>query len=820
MAVGNLSAGAGMAAEGQLSEHEEILMSVLDPKFATVKQAVREIAVPDTWRAFRDALCAQRADLRSLLWGTETEGGLRGLLTYMIDSDPGEGVPSPQDASYIEPPLDLPEWVIESMVLSALTPTVRAVRHSTRGAPWLESVGDNNQVLEAEDKAGYLLYWNEPAEPTYSFEVKALQSYVFGDTTLFYREISATEGEYSLDGTFTPEDRARTTAFLAQWDERMAAASVPPKGTLLSQPKLLDEHKPTEPDEDKPAEPDEDKPKKLRKRKPVWWVRQVADGAGGSEMQYSSDEQFSEVKMLYADGVRALRRKAAKARFSSSERKAMKSTVAPDATVPMGHSYVEDDVKPSRLVLYLPKETRSRRKVTRVLDEGAEPPQPWVFMQGGERVPAGRYGWVLDPDFNFYLFNDDLNLIWKLETVDGQAQNLDIPPEILQNADLQTFGNIPQLLERLQTEQDPSRHRVVEVVLRHSSNVQGGRVISAGICTVAQVQVPATDAEGQPLYTTESDDGATVLVPEGDLPANKQGTALITGFEQAFSVDDVLSVADNDSGHYRPLVENHENAVKWLLRNRFMLHASNVRLVASDRSGGTTTYKDTMLRAGALDQALDHSGEPITYAELETRHDTARNAAARGFIKGGITADINSARMLCKIEDDPRELKRRKRKFHQAYVKCAHLYGTDLLDEASRGKDYVTALSQVQKMEDLETFREAWQQLTAKDRPPKNIALLLTADECEALGVDASREGVSTAETNWAETMKEHMPSSADLSELGPATPTPTPYSTEAEDNEDDDEPNEQARRPDPQPDPTTRDDDDGYIGGGYFVER
>ncbi|WP_406419452.1 hypothetical protein [Streptomyces sp. NBC_01614] len=802
MAVGNLSDGAGMAGEGQLSEHEEILMSVLDPKFATVKQAVREIAVPDTWRAFRDALCAQRADLRSLLWGTETEGGLRGLLTYMIDSDPGEGVPSPQDASYLEPPLDLPEWVIESMVLSALTPTVRAVRHSTRGAPWLESVGDSNQVLEAEDKAGYLLYWNEPAEPTYSFEVKALQSYVFGDTTLFYREISATEGEYSLDGTFTPEDRARTTAFLAQWDERMAAANVPPKGTLLSEPK------------------------QLRTYEPPLWVRQVADGAGGSETQYSGDEHFSGAGKLYADGVRALRRKATKARLSSSQREAMKSTVGPDATVSMGHSYAESDVQPSRLVLYLPKETQSRRKVTRVLDEGAKPPQPWVFMQGGERVPAGRYGWVLDPDFNFYLFNDDLNLIWKLETADGQAQNLDIPPEILQNADLHTFGNIPQLLERLQKEQDPSRHRVVEVVLRHSSNVQGGRVISAGICTVAQVQVPATDAEGQPLYTTENDDGDPVLVPEGDLPANKQGTALTTGFEQAFSVDDVLSVADNDSGHYRPLVENHENAVKWLLRNRFMRQASNVRFVASDRSGGTTTYKDTMPRAGALDQALDHSGEPITYAELEARHDTARNAAARGFIKQGITAEIEHARRLCKTAD-PDAAKRRRRKFHQAYIKCAHLYDTDL-KETPGGGDYLTALSQVEEMDpgELQAFHEAWQLMTGNNTT-KDIALLLTDTECHTLGVDPTREAASTTETNWAETMREHMPSSADLSELGPATPPPTPYSSEAEDNEDnepnepneDDEPNGQARRHDPQPDPTNR-DDDGYIGGGYFVQR
>uniref|UniRef100_A0AAU1IAP2 Uncharacterized protein n=1 Tax=Streptomyces sp. NBC_00180 TaxID=2903632 RepID=A0AAU1IAP2_9ACTN len=789
MAVGNLSDSVGMAGEGQLSEHEEILMSVLDPKFATVKQAVREIAVPDTWRAFRDALCAQRADLRSLLWGTETEGGLRGLLTYMIDSDPGEGVPSPQDASYLEPPFDLPEWVIESMVLSALAPTVRAVRHSTRGAPWLESVGDSNQVLEAEDKAGYLLYWNEPAEPTYSFEVKALQSYVFGDTTLFYREISATEGEYSLDGTFTPEDRARTAAFLAQWDERMAAANVPPKGTLLSEPK------------------------ELRTYEPPLWVRQVADGAGGSETQYSGDEHFSGAGKLYADGVRALRRKATKARLSSSQREAMKSTVGPDATVSMGHSYAEDDVKPSRLVLYLPKETQSRRKVTRVLDEGAEPPQPWVFMQGGERVPAGRHGWVLDPDFNFYLFNDDLNLIWKLETADGQAQNLDIPPEILQNADLHTFGNIPQLLERLQKEQDPSRHRVVEVVLRHSSNVQGGRVISAGICTVAQVQVPATDAEGQPLYTTENDDGATVLVPEGDLPANKQGTALTTGFEQAFSVDDVLSVADNDSGHYRPLVENHENAVKWLLRNRFMRQASNVRFVASQRSGGKTTYKDTMPRAGALDQALDHAGGPISYAELEARHDTARNAADRGFIKQGITAEIEHARRLCKY--NPKHAQRSIRKFHQAYIKCAHLYDTDLR-EPSGGDDYLAALSQVEKMDsdDLEAFHNDWR-LMVGDSTTKNIALLLTDTECQTLGVDASREGVSTAETNWAETMRDHMPSSADVSGLGPATPIPTPYSTEAED----DEPNERADQPDRQTDPSNR-EDDGYFGDGYFVER
>ncbi|MER7578102.1 hypothetical protein [Streptomyces sp. NPDC126514] len=753
------------------------MISVLDTKFATVKQVIKAMVVPTTWPDFRTALCDNRSALGTLLWGKVGEGGLRDLLEYIAGIDMGEGVPPSTGVSAIEPPYDLPDGVDGSILLSALALTVNAVRHPDRDK-WVESLGSSdNQVLgEAPDEPGGLLFWLEPAEPTYRYDFQSgsgdqdaptVQSYAFGNTTLFYREVrgryGTTEGEYSLDGTFTPEDRARTTGFLARWDELSAAAThqVPPNGTVVYGPWKVPEND------------------------PPLWARQVADGEGGVMVQYSVDESFSKRGLVDAWLERPKKDKDRKIRLSHEQRKAIKPAVGPDAQVSMGASYVEGDVGLSKLVLYLPEGTLKQRKVTREYDSTS---RSWIFKQNGERVKAPHtYGWVLDPDHHLYLFEPSLELTWELVTADGEVKSHDIPGSIVgSDADLKKFGNVEKLLDKLQGES-----RVVEVMLRHSSHVRGGKVIGAGICEVVQAEVPGTDQAGTPLYKTIRD-GQEVFVSESDLPRAKDGVALAAGFDQVFSMDYVLAVADNDSGHYKPLVENHQNAINWLLSNRFMLRASSVRFVDSNRSDNKgTTYKYVAPRAGSVMNLMEQAGGAVAYDELEARHGMAEDASVQGFRVHGITEEIEKARQLALgvKEISKGERKGRVKDFSQAYQRCAVLFTTAMTEaldggdgDASSRNAYMDALKKVKNVDSKQLVSGLKFLRRRIDQYQLNIALLLRDDELPTSISAENRSGVGTVETNYAETISEVKPRSLGLGHIGAATPQVTPYTSDNED--------------------------------------
>ncbi|MER7573283.1 hypothetical protein [Streptomyces sp. NPDC126514] len=518
-------------------------MSVLDPKFATVKQAVKDMVVPENWLAFRNTLCADRADLGPLLWGQEGEGGLRGLLAYILGADPGEGIAVPGNASSTEPPLALPDWANELILLSALTLTVRAVRHTAR-AGWLEAVGSGNLVLgEAQDAPGGLLFWLEAEpEPTFRFDVQPLQH-------------------------------------------------VPAKGTVLSAPKLYYEYK------------------------PPLWARQVADGQGGTEVQYSGDEHFSGAGMLYADGVLAMTpakgtvlsvrkthikdpknpdggvwagkiadgvggsetqysvdpknfdrdniRAAEKARKAAAARRRKQDMTFTDVRVgdtkPLHNEYTPESDRNGKVAYFSDETLPQRRAVMKTWkeeeitrhDRDREMVKLKAIMVDGEFVEPGGYGWVLDEQGELYLFDDQVDAFHV--PVSDTGIPLTFSSTVVRNLiDKRTEHTLKALSWAEFFTTDTSEFIVMskEFKLRHSSPTGGRPVQCAGMCTVG-------------------------FTPDGEVK---------------------IVEIDNSSGHYRPFQEHLQAAMHQLNRKGFLNYGVKGKNSVTTRADAQKM--DNEMRAG------------------------------------------------------------------------------------------------------------------------------------------------------------------------------------------------------------------------------
>ncbi|WP_037600079.1 hypothetical protein [Streptacidiphilus rugosus] len=658
-------------------------MAVLDTKYEKIRSLINGMVAPSSWSVFYKDFCAAYGiPDPSVLWGDLNGSGLRAFIREITGADPGENAEG------------LEERVSEGSLLEELALGAAAFGDRIHGRPYLESFDRQHRRYTAYEEDVPLLW---TAQDSYELSVPPIGpvvgEYNVGGTTVFYRESTGKYGtvewEYSLDSTFSPEDRARAQAIVnAAESSPEEPQPAPAKGTVLR------------------------RARKVASRKPTLWVRRVADGQGGSELEYSGDENFSDVGILFAQGITAIRSK-------KQEREKVKRSVT------MGDSYAESDVRANQLVLYFPADTAEARRVTRV--QAKERPPKRVFRQGAEKVPVGKYGWVMTLDNQLYLFDCDLQLKFEIVTRGGEVVSHTIPETLtgITGAGMDKFGNIGSLLKFLKDNQVGAEvPHVTSVVLRHSSHTGGGPVLGAGICRVDTVTVPAT-RDGKALYLNKNEPEAPYTV-ESD-PPQKFGPE----WEQVYSTDHVLTDCDNDSGHYRPLVENLQNAVQELVRQKFMRRSSQVKFIATDRSEGETTYRDEQPLAGMVADTVDHAGGPVPYAELSTRNAVAREAAKKGFLHTGMAAEIQLARIFYHRANELTEHEARKQ-FLPLYERCIELYGAS-------PAIYMRALEAAESI-DLDAFKEAW---AAKMRS-KGMAMstILTDRECQMLpGAKVSLRG-------------------------------------------------------------------------------
>lgn len=416
-----------------------------------------------------------------------------------------------------------------------------------------------------------------------------------------------------------------------------------------------------------------------RQLKEGLWVREVGPGEGVQEdpsageftwvqdgeewkkvksekrpaRQFSTGPDFTEEQMR--EGAVAYKKFRAEAggKFRAAQDYAKRTNheygteERPDSLRPMVESYKEQDTDPfGKLpaVLYFePKDTDLLQVTRKWVGAVGDNPSHFALCHGnGTPVAAGEYGWVLLPDGKFCIFPDDIDLSIVLEIQGERVVNFGNLPEYWKGVDLTEFqdgvayGNIGEIIARLESNFSGD----LEVGLRHSS-IGGGRpVLGAGMCQVRQgVRIAAMDEKENELYLWhdgQSGEDKTFSRPE----IESSGSIRMRECEELFATTVALDLLDDNSGHYRTLVENLENAVRRLVQDKIVLSAAGVRLLdkRSKMDGGRKTkptYEDVPLRAGQVKQAVEMSGAPLSPAMLMDRAQVVEQAAGRG-------ADVNA----------------------------------------------------------------------------------------------------------------------------------------------------------------------------------
>ncbi|MET7391228.1 hypothetical protein ACFYPT_39025 [Streptomyces sp. NPDC005529] len=364
------------------------------------------------------------------------------------------------------------------------------------------------------------------------------------------------------------------------------------------------------------------------------FARGVANGAGGTRYEHATDEDFTEEGRRDGEEIHRAISEKSRSRFTRTEadREASRPKAGMGDVIAMHDRYAEEDVQKKHFVLYFEPDDAKMRSVQLTED----PASPFgvgrsLTYGGTDKVKPGKYGWVLDAEQNLFFFPPnplmEFNLWIDQDGTVGHHIPQDLERELLHDAPLKKqYGNIPTLIEKLFPggEQTGTVHAVIK--FRHSSHVAGGPVIGAGICEVKEVDVWAKDARGQALYvrnnSSETVDPATVFYSEDQL--NRFN---LRNYTPVMTRSTIIAEIDNDSGHYKPYVENLQNAVIIIKGKGYMSAETSVGVVSSDRSQGKTEYEPVDLTAGEVSAAYDAHGGPLPKRDLLGRHDLIRTAS-------------------------------------------------------------------------------------------------------------------------------------------------------------------------------------------------